>query len=230
MSSIYRTRLEKAGKTSLAHFGLRRLECSGSSRLLGARKGRRGEPRLHRHRLRDRQPEPGLGLLGRLVRVRDGQIVHAAGTLIRPPAKFSDFSGFNTKVHGITAAMVAEAPPWRQVAVDPRLRRGQPPGCPQRLIRHERAAAGMRSRKRYRRRTTTTCARWRWPGKPATAPPTSCGCRRQFGIGFTAHHNASAGDARCAAQVAVAMARRHGHDKLEQLAQSFHVPVGHLAT
>jgi DNA polymerase-3 subunit epsilon len=50
----------------------------------------------------------------------------------------------------------------------------------------------------------------------------------EFGVRLTAHHDASA-DARCAAQVAVAMARRHGHDKLEQLAQSFHVPVGHLA-
>jgi DNA polymerase III subunit epsilon len=50
----------------------------------------------------------------------------------------------------------------------------------------------------------------------------------EFGVTLVRHHDASA-DARCAAEVAVAMARRHGHDKLEQLAQFFNVSIGHPA-
>ena len=46
----------------------------------------------------------------------------------------------------------------------------------------------------------------------------------EFGISLVSHHDALA-DARCAAQVAVAMARRHGHDKLQQLAQSLGVSL-----
>jgi len=46
----------------------------------------------------------------------------------------------------------------------------------------------------------------------------------EFGVPLVSHHDALA-DARCAAQVAVAMARRHGHDKLQQLAQSLGVSL-----
>lgn len=49
----------------------------------------------------------------------------------------------------------------------------------------------------------------------------------EFGVTLVKHHDASA-DARCAAEIAGAMARRHGHDKLDELAQTFSVTVGHL--
>ena len=50
-----------------------------------------------------------------LVRVRDGQPVDERRWLIRPPAPVDYFDGFNTSLHGIDSAMVAEAPRWRHV-------------------------------------------------------------------------------------------------------------------
>lgn len=164
-----------------------------------------------------------------LVKVRNGQIVHAADTLIRPPAQFSEFSGFNTKVHGITAAMVATAPSWRQVAGWIRGYAGD-----DLLVAHnasfdmsvlrQACAAEKMSMPGNDYVCTLALARQASQLRSYKLPDVAA----EFGIRLTAHHDASA-DARCAAQVAVAMARRHGHDKLEQLAQSFHVPIGHLA-
>jgi DNA polymerase III subunit epsilon len=163
-----------------------------------------------------------------LVKVRDGQIVHAADTLIRPPAKFSEFSGFNTRVHGISAAMVAEAPSWRQVAewirgyVRDDLLVAHNAPFDMSVLRQACAAEKIPVPGNdyvctlALARQASQLASYKLPDVAA-----------EFGIRLTAHHDASA-DARCAAEVAVAMARRHGHDKLEQLAQSFHVPVGHL--
>ena len=51
-----------------------------------------------------------------LVKVRGGQIVDQAFTLVQPPARFDHFDGFNTSLHGIDAAMVADAPSWQQAA------------------------------------------------------------------------------------------------------------------
>ena len=59
---------------------------------------------------------PGSACSVGLVRVRDGQVVHKSGGLIRPPADLGEFAEWNTSVHGITAEMVATAPPWRKVA------------------------------------------------------------------------------------------------------------------
>lgn len=47
-----------------------------------------------------------------LVRVRDGQIVAAAGWLIRPPAGHDEFQEWNTKIHGIRAHDVVTAATW----------------------------------------------------------------------------------------------------------------------
>jgi len=163
-----------------------------------------------------------------LAKVRDGQIVHAAGTLIRPPAQFSEFGEFNVKVHGISAAMVAGAPEWRQVADWIRGYAGD-----DLLVAHN-AAFDMSVLRQ-------ACAAEQVPAFGNDYLCTLALAKRaarlrsyrlpdvaaEFGVRLTAHHDAGA-DARCAAQVAVAIARRHGHDKLEQLAQSFDVPVGHL--
>lgn len=47
-----------------------------------------------------------------LVRVRDGVVVERADWLIKPPATHPEFSPFNIKIHGITPAMVSNAPDW----------------------------------------------------------------------------------------------------------------------
>jgi DNA polymerase III epsilon subunit-like protein len=50
-----------------------------------------------------------------LVRVRDGTPVDQRRWLIRPPEPVDYFDGFNTRLHGIDSAMVADAPRWRHV-------------------------------------------------------------------------------------------------------------------
>jgi hypothetical protein len=76
----------------------------------------RGEPRLHGYRLRDSQRPAGSACAVGLVRVRDGQVVHKSGGLVRPPEGRGEFADFKTSVHGITAEMVASAPAWPKVA------------------------------------------------------------------------------------------------------------------
>ncbi len=49
-----------------------------------------------------------------LVRVRDGVAVERTEWLIRPPASHPDFLPFNTRIHGITPAMVAGAQTWEE--------------------------------------------------------------------------------------------------------------------
>ena len=47
-----------------------------------------------------------------LAKVRGGKIVDRAGWLIRPPEGHDAFTPWNTRIHGIVAADVAEAPRW----------------------------------------------------------------------------------------------------------------------
>jgi len=47
-----------------------------------------------------------------LVKVRDGQIVDRIGWFIRPPQGHDHFIEWNTRIHGITADMVLDAPTW----------------------------------------------------------------------------------------------------------------------
>lgn len=45
-----------------------------------------------------------------LAKVRDGEVVETANWLIRPPAGYDEFDGFNVMLHGITPAMVEHEP------------------------------------------------------------------------------------------------------------------------
>jgi DNA polymerase-3 subunit epsilon len=47
-----------------------------------------------------------------LVKVRDGQVVDRIGWFIQPPFGHDQFVEWNTRIHGITAEMVLEAPTW----------------------------------------------------------------------------------------------------------------------
>lgn len=47
-----------------------------------------------------------------LVKVRAGAVVDRVGWLIRPPAGHDHFDHWNTRIHGLTAPMVATAPGW----------------------------------------------------------------------------------------------------------------------
>lgn len=48
-----------------------------------------------------------------LARIRNGIIVEQTQWLIKPPAETGPFDFFNTKIHGITAEMVEDAPLWQ---------------------------------------------------------------------------------------------------------------------
>ncbi len=166
-----------------------------------------------------------------LARVRDGVITESYGTLIQPPGTFGQFSIMNIGVHGITPEMVADAPPWPRVAAEIREFAGG-----DLLVAHNavfdvsvlrQACAAARvpvpvPRAGYL--CTLALARRACPGLESRRLPAVAA---EFGVELTSHHDATA-DARCAAGIAVAMARRHGHDKLEQLARAFGVPVGRV--
>ncbi len=47
-----------------------------------------------------------------LVKVREGRVVDRAGWLIRPPFGFDVMLEWNTRIHGITAADIVDAPLW----------------------------------------------------------------------------------------------------------------------
>jgi DNA polymerase III epsilon subunit-like protein len=50
-----------------------------------------------------------------LVKVRGGQVVDSRHWLINPPEGVDHFDPFNISIHGITPAMVADAPRWKEI-------------------------------------------------------------------------------------------------------------------
>jgi DNA polymerase III subunit epsilon len=164
-----------------------------------------------------------------LVKVRDGQIIDQSSTLIHPPTRFDHFDGFNTWLHGINAEMVAGAPSWRQV-IDWIIRYT----APDTLVCHN---AGFDIGVI---RSACTADDLPWPSADFLC--TLVLARRSYrlpsyrlpfvaaqcNIDFDEHHQAG-GDARCAASIAVAMARKQGAQTLAGLAGSFGVSIGRLA-
>lgn len=163
-----------------------------------------------------------------LVRVRDGRIVHQAGGLVRPPDGHDDFHWANTEVHGITRDMVAGAPPWRRVGpwlrgyVGDDLLIAHNAPFDMSVLRYASVAEGIPV-PGVDYLCTLALAR-RMCDMPSRRLPDVAA---EFGVALLNHHEAGA-DARCAAEIAVAMAARHGFDKLEQLAQTYDVPVRRL--
>ncbi|MCL2585105.1 MAG: 3'-5' exonuclease [Streptosporangiales bacterium] len=163
-----------------------------------------------------------------LVKVRDGRIADQAGGLVRPPDGHDEFHWANIEVHGITADMVAGAPPWRRVGPwlqsyvgdDVLIAHNAP--FDMSVLRYACAAEGLPV-PAVDYLCTLALAR-RMCDMPSRRLPDVAA---EFGVLLARHHEASA-DARCAAEIAVAMARRHGYDKVEQLAQSYDVPVRRL--
>lgn len=163
-----------------------------------------------------------------LVKVCDGQIVDQAGTLIRPPSGFDHFNGFNTSIHGITAVMVADAPPWRKVAGWI----GDYVGSDTIVCHNAAFDVGV---------LRHACAADQIPWPQVDFLCTLLLARRAFrlpsyrlpfvaaecGVSLVNHHQAG-DDARSAALIAVAMARKQGADTVTELAASFDVRIGHM--
>lgn len=53
-----------------------------------------------------------------MVKVRDGKVVDKAGWLIRPPIGYDAFNEWNTRIHGIMAPDVENAPLWSEQLPD----------------------------------------------------------------------------------------------------------------
>lgn len=163
-----------------------------------------------------------------LVRVRDGRIADISGTLIHPPAGFDHFDGFNTGLHGINAAMVADAPSWRQVldwivdyiGLDTVICHNA--GFDISVLRQA-CTADQIGWPRVDFLCTLVLARraFRLPSYRLPFVAAACDVR------VVNHHEAN-DDARSAALIAIAMARKQGADTVAQLAESFDVRTGHM--
>ncbi len=163
-----------------------------------------------------------------LVKVRDGQIVDQSSTLIHPPARFDHFDGFNTWLHGINAEMVAGAPNWQQV-VDWIIRYAESDtlvchnaGFDISVIRYACSADDL-PWPSVDFLCTLVLARRAYRLPSYRLPFVAAQCDVDLG-----EHHQAAGDARCAALIAVAMARKQGAQTLADLAGSFGVSIGHL--
>jgi DNA polymerase III subunit epsilon len=53
-----------------------------------------------------------------MVKVRDGLVVDKVGWLIRPPLGYDAFNEWNTRIHGIVASDVTDAPLWSEQLPD----------------------------------------------------------------------------------------------------------------
>lgn len=53
-----------------------------------------------------------------LVKVRDGRVIDRAGWLIKPPLGHDSFTEWNTRIHGIMAVDVEDAPLWSEQLPD----------------------------------------------------------------------------------------------------------------
>lgn len=163
-----------------------------------------------------------------LVKVRDGRIVDESGTLIHPPAGFDHFDGFNTWMHGIDAAMVADAPRWRHVAdwivdyIGPDAVVCHNAGFDVGVMRHA-CTADQIPWPHVDFLCTLVLARRAFRLPSYRLPFVAAECD----VALVSHHQAS-DDARCAALIAIAMAGKQGADTLAELAESFDVRIGHM--
>ena len=172
--------------------------------------------------------QPGSVCAVGLVRVRDGQVADKSGGLVRPPDGLGEFTGYQTSVHGITAEMVATAPPWRKVAAWISQYTG-----PDVLICHNATfTIGV---------LRNACAADGIPLPAADFLCTTLLARQAFrlpsyrlpfvadkcGIELTGRHQVLI-NARGAALVTVALARQHGASTPGELAEALGIRLGRL--
>lgn len=159
-----------------------------------------------------------------LVKVRDGRVVDKFSTLVKPHVDVNEFGYFNMRVHKITPEMVLRSPTWDSIhrevvdfiGSDTLIAHNAPfdrsvltgvcalygldnldnrYGCTQRL------AASLLEISNYKLPTVAA----------------------YFGIDLVNHHEAL-DDAIAAAEIAVALVRHAGHDRIESLIDRFTPP------
>jgi DNA polymerase III subunit epsilon len=172
--------------------------------------------------------QPGSVCAVGLIRVRDGQVAGKSGGLVRPPDGLGEFTDYQTSLHGITAEMVATAPPWRQVAAWI----CQYAGSDVLICHNATFTIGV---------LRNACAADGIPLPTADFLCTMLMARQVFrlpsyrlpfvadkcGIELAGRHQVLI-NARGAALVAVALARQHGAGTPGELAEALGIPMGRL--
>jgi DNA polymerase III subunit epsilon len=163
-----------------------------------------------------------------LVRVSDGEVKETFETFIKPPAGFDHFDHWNTRVHGIQASDVADAPDWPTVWT---AMRDFIDGAPlvahnaafdTSVIREANAATGL-PWPTLRYACTLVLARQTWELKSYRLPEVA----RAAGVAFSDHHKAAA-DARAAADILLAQQLAHGVGTADALLKSARVRWGQI--
>jgi DNA polymerase-3 subunit epsilon len=160
-----------------------------------------------------------------LVKVRDGQIVDRIGWFIRPPMGHDHFIDWNTRIHGITADMVMDAPSWVDQMADLLAFTGD-----DHLVAHN-AGFDMAVIKRACEATGDECPPYRYACSLQVArklydlesyrlPYVAA----EAGFANFPHHNATA-DAVACAHIMIDAARRVGARSIEELAEAASVRV-----
>jgi DNA polymerase-3 subunit epsilon len=163
-----------------------------------------------------------------LVRVRGGQVVGESSTLIRPPARYGHFDRYNTWLHGIGAEMVADAPTWREAVGWIAGYTGSDTlvchnaGFDMSVLQHA-CAADEISCPPVDFLCTLVLARRAFRLPSYSLPFVASQCDVELG-----RHHQAIEDARCAALIAVAMARKQDARTLAGLSESLGVRIRHM--
>lgn len=164
-----------------------------------------------------------------LVKVRDGQVVDRIGWFIRPPAGHDHFIEWNTRIHGITADMVVDAPTWAEQLPDLRAFTGDDllvahnAGFDMQVIKTACAATGVATPlysyfcSLQIARTTYTLDSYKLPSVASAA-----------GFADFPHHDAVA-DAEACAAIIIHAAERHGAIDVPELTERAGVRISTIA-
>ena len=164
-----------------------------------------------------------------LVRVRDGKVVERAGWLIQPPPGHDEFLEWNTRIHGLTARDVADAPTWSgQMAaltafIGDDVLVAHNAGFDTSVLRRACEATGDECPP-YAYLCTLQIARKTYELDSYRLPKAAAAA----GFEEFAHHDALA-DAEACAQIMIDSARRHGARDLDALADTLSLRIGRIA-
>ncbi len=164
-----------------------------------------------------------------LARVRDGVVVQAASSLMRPPNGYDHFDSWNMRIHGITPGRVRDAPVfaalWPSVLnfIGDDTVVAHNASFDVGVIREACAVSGL-PWPSMRYACTLVLAHKMYELASYTLPFVAAA----VGLSFDDHHDAGA-DALVAARIMAAMAARSGAETLDGLLASYRVRFGLLA-
>jgi len=161
-----------------------------------------------------------------LVRVADGRIIGEWSSLIRPPQGYDHFDPWNVRIHGITAADVADAPGWeptlKQIMAfadgDPFVAHHAPADTNMLARACEATGIGVPD---LRFACSRLLARQVWPQLRSHK---LSAVAKHLGIDLD-HHNVLS-DARATAGIVLAAQQQHGAATLEELLDVYKIRMG----